>query len=368
MTERVDCVVIGAGVVGLACARTMAMSGREVIILEAEDAFGTHTSSRNSEVIHAGLYYAKDSLKARFCVSGKELLYRYCAEHGVGHQRIGKVLVAANSLEIDTLKSYVQKAEANGVLDLRWLPMEELRRLEPAVDCVAGFFSPSTGIVDSHALMLAYLGDAESAGAALALKSPLQSGHITGPGITLHVGGADPMTLLANSVINSAGLQAPAVARLIAGIPAASIPPQYFAKAHYFTLTGRSPFRHLVYPVATSAHLGVHVTLDLAGQARFGPDVSWVDDIDYHFDESREPLFYEAIRKYYPALKDGSLSPGYTGIRPKISAQGEPAADFMIKGPRDHGVPGLVNLFGIESPGLTASLAIGDYVRDLLRS
>jgi L-2-hydroxyglutarate oxidase LhgO len=297
---------------------------------------------------------------------GKELLYRYCAEHGVAHQRIGKVLVAVNPQEIDALKSYVHKAEANGVMDLRWLSREELRELEPAVECVAGFFSPSTGIIDSHALMLALLGDAEAACAALALKSAFASGRVTDAGIEVHVGGADPMSLLANLVVNSAGLQAPAVARLIAGLPAESIPPQYFAKAHYYTLNGRSPFRHLVYPVASSAHLGVHVTLDLAGQARFGPDITWVDRVDYDFDEAREPLFYEAIRKYYPALKDGSLSPGYTGIRPKISAPGEPAADFMIKGPKDHGAPGLVNLFGIESPGLTASLAIGDCVRDLL--
>jgi L-2-hydroxyglutarate oxidase LhgO len=361
-----DCVVIGAGVVGLACARALAQSGREVIILEAEDAFGTHTSSRNSEVIHAGLYYAKNSYKARLCVAGKEMLYRYCEEHGIGHQRIGKVLVAAAPEEVDTLKDYVQKAEGNGVTDLRWLSSAELREMEPAVDCVAGFFSPSTGIIDSHGLMLALLGDAESSGAALALKSPLLAGRVLEDGIELRVGGADPMVLVARQVINSAGLTAPTVAGSIEGIPARHIPPQYFAKAHYYSLSGRSPFRHLVYPVASSAHLGVHVTLDLAGQARFGPDISWVDGIDYRFDESREPLFYEAIRKYYPALKPGALSPGYTGIRPKVSPEGQPAADFMIQGPGDHGVPGLVNLFGIESPGLTASLAIADHVRQLL--
>ncbi len=368
MTEQIDCVVAGAGVVGLACARALAQSGREVVILEAESAFGTHTSSRNSEVIHAGLYYPKNSFKARFCVAGKALLYHYCTEHGVAHQRIGKVVVATNAQETDALKSYVQKAETNGVHDLRWLTRDELRELEPAVECSAGFFSPSTGIIDSHALMLALLGDAEQAGAALALKSPLLSGRVMENGIEIVVGGSDAITLRANLLINCAGLVAPQLARSISGIPAATIPPQHFAKAHYYTLIGKSPFRHLVYPVASSAHLGVHVTLDLGGQARFGPDITWIRNIDYQFDEAREPLFYEAIRKYFPGLRDGALSPGYTGIRPKISAEGEPSADFMIAGPRDHGVRGLVNLFGIESPGLTASLAIADYVRELVDS
>ena len=367
MTEQVDCAVIGAGVVGLAIARELALAGREVIVLEAADAIGTHTSSRNSEVIHAGLYYPKGSLKARFCVAGKTLLYDYCASHGVPHNNIGKIVVAVTADEIATLKSYVQKAECNGVPDLRWLTREELRDLEPAVECIAGFLSPSTGIVDSHALMLAYQGDAENSGATVAFKSPVESGTVRSRGIVLNVGGNEPMTIACRSVINSAGLFAQDIARSIEDVPAPGIPPQYFAKAHYFTLSGKPPFRRLVYPVASNAHLGVHVTVDMAGQIRFGPDVTWVEAVDYSLDHAREPLFYEAIRKYYPGLKDGQLQPGYTGIRPKVSGPGEPAADFIIRGPRDHGVAGMVNLFGIESPGLTASLAIAAYVRELLQ-
>ncbi|MEO8166430.1 MAG: NAD(P)/FAD-dependent oxidoreductase, partial [Betaproteobacteria bacterium] len=319
MTDRVECAVIGAGIVGLAIARELASAGREVIILEAAEAIGTHTSSRNSEVIHAGLYYPKDSLKARFCVTGKALLYDYCAEHGVPHINIGKIVVAVTQDETATLNSYVAKAAANGVTDLRWLSREELLELEPQVQCVAGFFSPSTGIVDSHALMLAYQGDAQNHGAAVVFKSPVESGSASPDGIVLNVGGEEPMTITCRHVVNSSGLFAQNVARSIAGIPASSIPPQYFAKAHYYTLWGKPPFRRLVYPVASHAHLGVHVTVDLAGQIRFGPDVSWVHGVDYSFDQSREPLFYEAIRKYYPGLQDGQLQPGYTGIRPKVS-------------------------------------------------
>jgi L-2-hydroxyglutarate oxidase LhgO len=366
MLDKVDCVVIGAGVVGLAVARELAISGHEVIVLEAAEAIGTHTSSRNSEVIHAGLYYPKGSFKARLCVEGKHLLYEYCREHGVPQERIGKIVVASDESEIDAVKSYVSKAQANGVDDLIWLTIPELREMEPEVRCVAGFLSPSTGIIDSHALMLALQGDAENHGASIVFHSPVASGELREDGIALNVGGKEPMSLLCNTVVNSAGLFAQDVARSIQGIPPDSIPPQYFAKAHYYTLSGRSPFRKLVYPVATQAHLGVHVTLDLGGQARFGPDVCWIDSVDYSFDESRESLFYEAIRKYYPALKDGALQPGYTGIRPKISGPKEAAADFMIQGVRDHGVSGLVNLYGIESPGLTASMAIARCVGQIL--
>jgi len=366
MTERVECAVIGAGVVGLAVARALALAGREVIVLEAAEGIGTHTSSRNSEVIHAGLYYNPGSLKARLCVTGKRLLYEYCEQHGVPHQRIGKIVVATDEAEVDALQSYVRRAEANAVNDLRWLSGDELRQLEPEVRCVAGFASPSTGIIDSHALMLALQGEAEDHGASIAFFSPVQSGEVHASEIWLRVGGAEPMTLACNTVVNSAGLFAQNVARSIAGLLPASIPPRYFAKAHYYALSGKSPFHRLVYPVATDAFLGVHVTLDLAGQARFGPDVSWVDGVDYAFDHSREPLFYAAVRRYYPGLKDGRLTPGYTGVRPKVSGPGEAAADFVIQGPQDHGVAGLVNLYGIESPGLTASLAIGEYVRGLL--
>jgi L-2-hydroxyglutarate oxidase LhgO len=366
MTESIDCAVIGAGVVGLAVARELAAAGREVIVLEAEDAIGTHTSSRNSEVIHAGIYYPPGSLKARFCVEGKRLLYDYCAERGVPFNNIGKILVAVTEDEVGTLKSYTEKAAANGVHDLRWLSRGELRELEPAVECVAGFLSPSTGIVDSHALMLAYQGDAENHGAAVVFRSPVSTGRVTPQGIVLEVGGAETMSLLCRTVVNCGGLFAQDVARAIEGVPATAIPPQYFAKAHYYTLSGKPPFHRLVYPVASHAHLGVHVTIDMGGQVKFGPDVTWVDGVDYSFDPSREPLFYAAIRKYYPGLRDGQLQPGYTGIRPKVSGPKEPAGDFIVSGPQAHGAPGLVNLFGIESPGLTASLAIARHVRTLL--
>jgi len=335
-------------------------------VLEAEEAFGTHTSSRNSEVIHAGIYYPTASLKARLCVAGRQALYRYCAEHDVHHRRIGKVIVACDESELAGLKKYQAQAEVNGVDDLRLLTGEELAQMEPNVRCVAGFHSPSTGIIDSHGLMLAYLGDAESHGAALALKSPVVSGRATGGGITLEVGGAEPMTLDCGTVVNSAGLNAQAVARSIAGIPPQTIPPTHYAIGHYYTLSGAAPFRRLVYPVARQDWLGVHVTIDLGGQVKFGPDFSWIDRVDYRFDESREAAFYQAIRRYYPGLRDGTLQAGYTGIRPKIHGPGQPAPDFLIQGEGAHGVPGLVNLYGIESPGLTSSLAIADHVAALL--
>lgn len=366
MTERIDCVVIGAGVVGLAVARELALQGREVIVLEAEESIGNHTSSRNSEVIHAGIYYPKGSLKARLCVAGKQLLYAFCREHGVAHDNCGKVLVAASEDEIPVVLGYIDKANANGVHDLHRISLDALRELEPAVQAVAAVYSPSTGIIDSHAYMLALQGDLEQAGGAVVFLSPLHDGTVTGEGIVLRVGGSDPMELCCNVLVNCAGLVAPQLARSIQGIPETTIPPQYFAKGHYYTMSGRSPFRRLIYPMAGAGFLGVHVTVDLGGQARFGPDIQWIDHIDYGFDDSRTPLFYEAIRRYYPALRDGALQPGYTGIRPKISGPNEPAADFLIQGPQAHGVRGLVNLYGIESPGLTASLAIGQYVRDLL--
>lgn len=362
MSEQVDCVVIGAGVVGLAIARRMALAGREVVILEAEEAFGTHTSARNSEVIHAGIYYASGSLKARLCVPGKQALYRYCAEHDIRHRAIGKVVVACEDAQIPAMHHYMEQARTNGVDDLRLLTRDELAELEPNVRAAAGFFSPTTGVIDSHGLMLAYLGDAESRGAALALASPVISGDITSDGIVLRVGGAEAMTLHCRTLINAAGLKAPAVARSIRGIPPQTIPPTYYAIGHYYTLAGASPFNHLVYPVTRSDWLGVHVTIDLGGQVKFGPDFEWIDEIDYRFDESRAASFYEAIRRYYPKLQDGALHPGYTGIRPRITGPGEPAQDFTILGPRDHGIAGLVNLFGIESPGLTSSLVIADYV------
>ena len=363
--DRVDAVVIGAGLMGLAVARGLATAGREVVILEAEDAIGTHTSSRNSEVIHAGIYYPHGSLKARACVEGRQRLYDYCAEREVPHQRCGKLIVATDAAQLEELEGIRQRAHGNGVTDVVRVSAARARAMEPNLRCVAALHSPSTGIVDSHALMLAYLGDAERAGAMLALKSSLEKGVVRSGGIELHVAGAEP--ILAAQVVNSAGLRAPSVALRIDGFPSELAPPEYYAKGNYYTLSMRSPFSRLVYPVPEPGGLGVHVTLDLGGRARFGPDVEWVDRIDYTVDPSRAERFYAAIRRYWPELPDGALEPGYAGVRPKISARDAPAADFVVQGPRAHGVPGLVNLFGIESPGLTASLPLADAVLEQLR-
>jgi L-2-hydroxyglutarate oxidase LhgO len=361
--EKLDAVVIGAEVVGLAVARALALAGREVVILEGEDAIGTHTSSRNSEVIHAGIYYPKGSLKARSCVAGKELLYEYCVSHGVPHRRSGKLIVATDEKQLDELKGIQAKAHANGVTDVVWMSRAQALALEPELHCVAALYSPSTGIIDSHALMLAYLGDAEAKGAMLGLKSPLIGAQVVGDGFVLHVGGE---TVKARTLVNSAGLRAPSVAKLIEGYPAEKAPGEFYAKGNYYSLNRRNPFSRLVYPVPEPGGLGVHVTLDLAGQARFGPDVEWVDRIGYDVDPRRADRFYAAIRRYWPGLPDASLSPGYAGIRPKTAGPKEPAPDFEIQGPREHGVPGLVHLFGIESPGLTASLALAGMVLDQL--
>jgi L-2-hydroxyglutarate oxidase LhgO len=363
--DTVDCVVIGAGVVGLAVARALALAGREVVILEAEDAIGTHTSSRNSEVIHAGIYYPQGSLKASACVEGRKRLYAYCETHGVPHRRCGKFIVATSEPQREELSSIRRKAHANGVTDVVEIPAAEAMRQEPALRCVAALHSPSTGIVDSHALMLAYLGDAEAAGAMLALKSPLARAIASGQGFELEV---EKTRIKTKLLVNSAGLRAPSVARRIDGLPAGAIPPELYAKGNYYSLAGRPPFSRLIYPVPEPGGLGVHVTLDLAGQARFGPDVEWVERIDYEVDPRRSERFYAAIRRYWPALPDGALAPGYAGIRPKISGPKDPAADFVVQGPAAHGVPGLVNLFGIESPGLTASLALADDVVKLLQT
>lgn len=364
--ERVDCVVIGAGVIGLAIARQLAMVGREVIVLEAATMIGTETSSRNSEVIHAGIYYPTGSLKARTCVAGKHALYRYCAEHGVAHRRCGKLIVATTEAQRATLEQIRAKAAANGVDDLKWLEPAAVRALEPEVFCTAALLSPSTGIIDSHGLMLAYQGDAEDHGAMLAFRAPVERGRVGEDGIVLEVGGDAAMTLQARIVVNSAGLHAPALAARFAGLKPEFLPKAYYCKGNYFTLSGARPFSHLVYPVPEQAGLGVHVTIDLGGQVRFGPDVEWVEAIDYDVDPRRAEVFYAAIRTYYPGLKDGALEPGYAGIRPKIGPRGSPAADFVVQGPREHGVPGLVNLFAIESPGLTASLALAKEVEKAL--
>jgi L-2-hydroxyglutarate oxidase LhgO len=360
--EKVEAVVIGAGVVGLAVARALAMAGREVVIIEAEDAIGTHTSSRNSEVIHAGIYYPKGSLKASSCVSGKALLYEYCAEHGVPHRRCGKLIVATDEKQIEELKGIKAKAHANGVTDVDFIPTAQAIAWEPELRCVAALHSPSTGIIDSHSLMLAYLGDAQAHGAMLALKSGLIGADVVPDGFVVHVGGAEAMTLQTNILVNSAGLRAPTVARSVEGYRAELAPKEYYAKGNYYSLARKNPFTRLIYPVPEPGGLGVHVTLDLGGQARFGPDVEWVERIDYDVDPRRAERFYAAIRRYWPGLPDGALLPGYAGIRPKTAGPGEPAPDFHIQGPREHGVPGLVHLFGIESPGLTASLALAGMV------
>jgi len=362
--DKVDAVVIGAGVVGLAVARALAQAGREVVIVEAEDAIGTHTSSRNSEVIHAGIYYPKGSLKARACVAGKELLYEYCVSHGVPHRRSGKLIVATDDAQLAELESIQKKAHANGVTDVVWMARAQALALEPELHCVAALYSPSTGIIDSHALMLAYLGDAEERGAMLALKSPFLGAQAS-EGFVVHIGDADPVRCAV--LVNSAGLKAPSVGKRIEGYPARHVPPEHYAKGNYYSLTRKSPFTRLVYPVPEPGGLGVHVTLDLAGQARFGPDVEWVDAIAYDVDPGRAQRFYAAIRRYWPALPDGALAPAYSGIRPKTAAPGAPASDFEVQGPRTHGVPGLVHLYGIESPGLTASLALAGMVLEELR-
>jgi L-2-hydroxyglutarate oxidase LhgO len=358
--EKLDAVVIGAGVVGLAVARALAMRGREMVILEAEDAIGTHTSSRNSEVIHAGIYYPRGSLKARACVQGRHMLYEYCVEHGVPHRRSGKLIVATDDAQLGELESIQKRAHANGVTDVVWMTRAQALALEPELACVAALYSASTGIIDSHALMLAYLGDAEAHGAMLALRSPLEKVFVRNGFFELHVAGSDPIAT--RLLVNSAGLRAPSVARRIEGFPESCIPRELYAKGNYYSLARRSPFSRLVYPVPEPGGLGVHVTLDMGGQARFGPDVEWVDRIDYDVDPRRAERFYAAIRRYWPGLPEGALAPGYAGIRPKTAGPGEPAPDFQVQGPAVHGIPGLVHLFGIESPGLTASLALADAV------
>jgi L-2-hydroxyglutarate oxidase LhgO len=359
----VDCVVIGAGVIGLACARRIAQSGREVLILESEGEIGSGISARNSEVIHAGIYYPAGSLKARLCVAGRDQLYAYCAEHGVTARNVGKLVVATTAEQLPALHTLMDQARANGVDDLVMLSTDEARGLEPELSCIAAFQSPSTGIIDTHGLMLSLLDEAEASGAALARHAPVTHGWIEDDGrVTLAIGGADPVQMRARLLVNAAGLGAQAIARSLRGYPPDRIPPLYYAKGNYFSLRGRSPFSRLIYPMPEAAGLGVHLTLDLAGQARFGPDVEWIDSLNYDVDARRGDAFYAAIRTYWPSLRDGALQPAYAGIRPKIQGPGMPAPDFRIDGPEAHGLPGQVHLYGIESPGITASLAIADVV------
>ena len=369
--EPVDAVVIGAGVVGLAVARALALQGRDVVVLERADAIGTGSSSRNSEVIHAGIYYPTDSLKARLCVRGRELLYAYCASHGIEHRRCGKLLVASSETQRVRLARIQAQAARNGVTDLSLLSAAQARALEPELDVVAALLSPSTGIVDSHALMLALHADIEAHGGMLALRSPVLAIDSRTALHVLQVGGEGPMELGAHCVVNAAGLWAPGLAAIIHGLAAGLVPQAAYAKGNYFSLSARAPFTRLIYPVPEAAGLGVHLTLDLAGQARFGPDVEWItpaapDDIDYCVDLARAAAFEAAIRRYWPGLADGALQPAYSGVRPKAARHGEVLQDFVLQGPADHGLAGLVNLYGIESPGLTASLAIADEVLSLL--
>ena len=373
--DQIDVAVIGAGVVGLAVARALALAGHEVVVLEAAKGFGTGTSSRNSEVIHAGLYYEPGSLKAQLCVQGRRLLYDYCAAHGVAHRRCGKLLVATRDEDLPKLDLIAARGAASGVDDLQRLSRAEALALEPALHCVAALWSPSSGIVDSHGLMTALLGDAEAAGAMLAVASPFDGARRDGARWVLRSAGDEPFEMGARWLVNCAGLAAQDVARRMDGFNPAQVPRQYLAKGHYFSLAARAPFTHLIYPTPVDGGLGVHLTLDLGGQAKFGPDVQWLPDpapdgaaetLDYRVDATRSAGFEADIRRYWPGLPSGALQPAYTGVRPKLSGPGAPAADFHIAGPAEHGCAGVVQLFGIESPGLTSSLAIAERVATLV--
>ena len=364
--DKVDCIVIGAGVVGLAVARALALQGREVMVLDAANAIGTGTSSRNSEVIHAGIYYPQGSLKAQLCVRGRQMLYDYCAQRGIGHSRCGKLIVATHASQVAQLQSIIAKAAANGVHDLVLMSREQAQAMEPQLECVAAVHSPSTGIIDSHALMLSLQGDIENTGGFVVLNTAVA--QLNRAQAAIEVIASDGTELAANCVINAAGLNAPQVANRIKGLDARYVPPTFWAKGNYFTLSGKSPFNRLIYPVPEAAGLGVHLTIDLGGQAKFGPDVEWVDSPDdLLVDAARGNVFYAEVRKYWPGLKDGALQAGYAGMRPKLQGPGVAAGDFVIQGEAVHGVAGLVNLFGIESPGLTSSLAIARCVSEMLQ-
>ena len=367
LLDAVDVIVVGAGVVGLAVGRALAAAGKDTLIVERRRRFGEETSSRNSGVVHSGIYYSTGSLKARMCVGGREQLYKYCVDRGISHRRCGKLIVA-QSEQIAALGALHAKALENGVADLRWLSGSEALELEPAVRCQAALYSPSTGIIDVHQLMTALLGDFEARGGTLVLNSSVQCVRPVAAGLEVTISsGDDEGTVLARQFVNSAGLSAIDLTRRIEGYPTRHIPAAYLAKGSYFSCPGR-PFRHLVYPMPNEAGLGIHATLDLDGSVRFGPDVEWVDRIDYSVDARRALGFYASIREYWPALEDGVLQPAYAGIRPKIVGPGKQAADFLIAAAEHHGIPGLVNLLGIESPGLTAALAIGDHVISLIAS
>ncbi|KAF9626339.1 hypothetical protein IFM89_032188 [Coptis chinensis] len=385
--ENVDCVVIGAGVVGIAVARDLALKGRDVLVIESAPTFGSGTSSRNSEVIHAGIYYPPNSLKAIFCLRGRKLLYQYCANHGVPHKQIGKLIVATGSSEIQKLIVLLSQGRENGVEGLRMMEGFEAMRMEPELKCLKALLSPYSGIVDTHALMLSLVGEAENHGATFSYNTTVVGGHLEGDSIQIHIsqskniekciGGCPPqpeLILVPNLVVNSAGLSSPSLAKSFKGLDSRVIPPSYYAQGCYFTLSNNKtpPFEHLIYPIPEDGGLGVHVTLDLDGHVKFGPDVEWIGELDsissflnkfdYSVSSDRVQKFYPEIRRYYPNLKEGSLEPGYAGIRPKLSGPGQPPVDFIIQGEDINGVRGLINLFGIESPGLTSSLAIAEHI------
>jgi L-2-hydroxyglutarate oxidase LhgO len=365
-THEVDTLIIGAGVVGLAIARALAMAGREVIVVERHARVGEETSSRNSGVIHSGIYYPKDSLKARLCVRGRELLYAYCRERGVAHRQCGKLIVA-QSTQISALRDLQARAAANGVTDLEWLSGDQVRAMEPEVRCAAGLFSPSTGIVDVHEYMNTLMGDIESAGGQIVTRTRFVRGRSNGSGFAVEMDcDGEELAMSCRALVNSAGLDAVNVLDRITGYPASRLRKAHYAKGNYFVCHGSRPFKHLVYPMPNEAGLGVHATLDLDGTTRFGPDVEWIEQLDYGVDARRGESFYAAIREYWPALPDGALQPGYAGIRPKLVGADGKAADFVVESEQQHGVPGLVNLLGIESPGLTASLALAEHVRTLV--
>ena len=375
--DRVDCVVIGAGVIGLAVAREMALQGRETILLERESAFGTISSARNSEVIHAGIYYPKHSLKAKLCVEGNRMLYEYCRTHHVATQPYGKLIVASDNSQLDDLQAILYKAQQNNVPEIKMITGEQAKSMEPELQCSAAVLSASTGIVDSHGFMLSLLGGFEDAGGMIAYQSPLISAKPIGSkaqdGFELEIGGADGMKIQTKLLINCAGMSAPAVARKIQSLSEEQIPKAYFAKGNYFSLSGKSPFSHLIYPIPEPGGLGVHLTLDMGGQAKFGPDVEWLEideenQIDYTVNPKRGDDFYAAVRKYWPGLKDNALQPDYSGVRAKIVPPNTPAGDFCFNTPKDHGLEGLFNLYGFESPGLTSSLAIAKHLEGQIKS
>jgi L-2-hydroxyglutarate oxidase LhgO len=366
MADRVECVVIGAGVVGLAVARALALKGREVLLLEAEPHAGSITSARNSGVIHAGLYYAPGSFKARFCVAGNRALYAYCEQRGIDHQNCGKLIVAGSTDEEHVLDNLLQRARANGVEGVRRITASEAHRMEPEVRCTAALHCPTSGIIDQHPYMLALQGDMENAGGTLVSDCRVENLQRLPDGFLIRTAGESATEIEARFVVNSAGLGAVDLLNRIEGYPQALIPTLHLARGNYFTVAARSPFHHLIYPVPGSAGLGIHATLDLGRRVRFGPDVEWIDRIDYSVNAARAASFYAAIRRYWPALADGMLMPDYTGIRPKLHGPGEPQPDFRIETDKDHGIAGLVNLLGIESPGFTSSLPIGDYVASFI--